>query len=148
MTLADRIVVMQGGRIEQVGTPLDLYDNPINEFVATFIGAPSMNLLMADLADGTVKIGDQTLPGPQGSGKVKLGVRPEHLILAADGLPMQVKVVEPTGAETMVFLRFEGQDVTAVFRERHSFAPGETIHLKPDPDHLHVFDGETGQRLG
>ena len=148
MTLADRIVVMQGGRIEQVGTPLDLYDNPINEFVATFIGAPSMNLLMADLADGTVKIGDQTLPGPQGSGKVKLGVRPEHLILAADRLPMQVKVVEPTGAETMVFLRFEGQDVTAVFRERHSFAPGETIHLKPDPDHLHVFDGETGQRLG
>jgi multiple sugar transport system ATP-binding protein len=148
MTLADRIVVMQGGSIEQIGTPLDLYDNPVNEFVATFIGAPSMNLLMADLADGKITIGDQTLPGPAASGKVKLGVRPEHLILTPDGLPMQVKVVEPTGAETMVFLRFEGQDVTAVFRERHSFAPGETIHLKPDPDHLHVFDAETGQRLG
>ena len=69
-------------------------------------------------------------------------------MLAEDGIPMQVKVVEPTGAETMVFLRFEGQDVTAVFRERHSFAPGETIHLKPDPNHIHVFDADSGQRLG
>ncbi|WP_299730365.1 sn-glycerol-3-phosphate ABC transporter ATP-binding protein UgpC [uncultured Tateyamaria sp.] len=147
MTLADRIVVMQGGRIEQIGTPLELYDNPVNDFVATFIGAPSMNLLRAERSDGTITLGPQHLPGPAGSGAVKLGVRPEHLILAEDGVPMQVKVVEPTGAETMVFLRFEGQDVTAVFRERHSFAPGETIHLKPDPDHIHVFDADTGQRL-
>jgi multiple sugar transport system ATP-binding protein len=147
MTLADRIVVMQGGRVEQIGTPLDLYDNPANVFVATFIGAPSMNLLAANLSDGVVQIGTRRLAGPGGAGKVKLGVRPEHLILADDGLPMQVKVVEPTGAETMVFLRFEGQDVTAVFRERHAFAPGETIHLKPDPDHIHVFDADTGQRL-
>ncbi|MFL4472119.1 ABC transporter ATP-binding protein [Tateyamaria armeniaca] len=147
MTLADRIVVMQGGKIEQIGTPLELYDNPINDFVATFIGAPSMNLLMAERKDGTVTLGPQTVAGPDGTGKVKLGVRPEHLILAEDGIPMQVKVVEPTGAETMVFLRFEGQDVTAVFRERHSFSPGETIHLKPDPDHIHMFDAETGQRL-
>ena len=147
MTLADRIVVMQGGRIEQVGTPLDLYDNPVNDFVATFIGAPSMNLLSAELADGKVKLGDQFFAGPSGAGKVRLGVRPEHLILADDGLPMQVKVVEPTGAETMVFLRFEDQDVTAVFRERHAFAPGETIHLKPDAAHLHIFDADTGQRM-
>jgi len=147
MTLADRIVVMQGGRIEQIGTPLELYDNPINDFVATFIGAPSMNLLMAERKDGTVSVGPQVFPGPGGTGKVKLGVRPEHLILADDGIPMQVKVVEPTGAETMVFLRFEGQDVTAVFRERHSFTPGDTIHLKPDPDHIHIFDADTGQRL-
>ena len=147
MTLADRIVVMQAGRIEQVGTPLDLYDNPINEFVATFIGAPSMNLLSGELSGGKVQVGGQIFSGPAGTGKVKLGVRPEHLVLSKDGLPMQVKVVEPTGAETMVFLSFEGQDVTAVFRERHAFITGQTIHLQPDPDHIHIFDADTGARL-
>ena len=147
MTLADRIVVMQGGRIEQVGTPLDLYDNPANEFVATFIGAPSMNLLPATLNAGRLQIGDHSFAGPSGSGDVKLGVRPEHLILRDDGLPMEVKVVEPTGSETMVFLNHKGQDVTAVFRERHAFAPGSTINLSPDPDHIHCFDAGTGERL-
>jgi multiple sugar transport system ATP-binding protein len=147
MTLADRIVVMHDGRIEQVGTPLDLYDNPMNDFVATFIGAPSMNLLSANLSNGKVKIGEQLFSGPNGTGEVKLGVRPEHLILSEDGLPMEVKVVEPTGSETMVFLRFEGQDVTAVFRERHAFQSGQTIHLKLDSDHLHIFSAETGARL-
>ena len=148
MTLADRIVVMQDGRIEQVGTPLDLYDNPVNEFVATFIGAPSMNLLAAHQANGAVDLGGRSFAGPAGPERpVRLGVRPEHLILAEDGLPMQVKVVEPTGSETMVFLRFETQDVTAVFRDRHAFAPGQTIHVRPDPDHVHFFDAETGARL-
>ena len=148
MTLADRIVVMQDGIIEQIGTPLELYDNPANEFVATFIGAPSMNLLSGNLSDGMVKIGDKFFAGPSGSCKVKLGVRPEHLILAKEGgLPMKVKVVEPTGAETMVFLRYEGQDVTAVFRERHTFESGQTIHLIPDQDHLHVFDYKSGAQL-
>ncbi|MEP1198933.1 ABC transporter ATP-binding protein [Tateyamaria sp.] len=147
MTLADRIVVMQAGHIEQVGTPLELYDNPRNDFVATFIGAPSMNLLAGTRSDGQVSIGDQQFAGPSGAGDIKLGIRPEHLILADDGLPMQVKVVEPTGAETMVFLRFEDQDVTAVFRERHAFEPGQTIRLKPDPDHIHIFDAESGQRV-
>jgi multiple sugar transport system ATP-binding protein len=147
MTLADRIVVMQDGNIEQVGTPLDLYDNPMNEFVATFIGAPSMNLLSGELSDGKVMLGNQLFPGPSGAGKVNLGVRPEHLILSDDGLQMEVKVVEPTGSETMVFLRFEGQDVTAVFRERHAFQFGQTIHLKPDPEHLHIFDAKSGARL-
>jgi len=147
MTLADRIVVMQAGRIEQVGTPLELYDKPTNEFVATFIGAPSMNLLAAEISGGKVSIGNLTFDGPAGSGKAKLGVRPEHLILSDDGLPMRVKVVEPTGAETMVFLRYEGQDVTAIFRERHAFTTGQTIHLKPDPNHIHIFDADTGVRL-
>ena len=146
MTLADRIVVMNGGAVEQVGTPLELYDNPANEFVATFIGAPSMNLLSAELVDGQIKIANQQFPGPAGTGPIKLGVRPEHLELSEDGLEMEVKVVEPTGSETLVFLRFQGQDVTAVFRERHAFKPGETVKLRPNPDHLHVFDAETGQR--
>ncbi|MGC3940104.1 ABC transporter ATP-binding protein [Roseobacter sp. EG26] len=147
MTLADRIVVMQGGRIEQIGTPLELYDKPENAFVATFIGAPSMNLLEGTLTDEGVRVGDQLFAGPSGSGKVWLGVRPEHLILAEDGLPMEVKVVEPTGSETMVFLRFGGQDVTAVFRERHAFESGTTIRLKPDAEHLHIFDAQTGARI-
>lgn len=147
MTLADRIVVMQGGRIEQIGTPLDLYDNPVNEFVATFIGAPSMNLLPGQLSGGQVRVGGYDFKGPTGDGPVRLGVRPEHLALADDGLAMEVKVVEPTGSETMVFLRFEGQDVTAVFRERHAFTPGQTIHLAPDSDYLHCFDAATGQRM-
>lgn len=147
MTLADRIVVMQGGRIEQIGTPLDLYDNPMNEFVATFIGAPSMNLLPGHLAAGRIRVGDQDFAGPEGDGPVRLGVRPEHLTLADAGLEMEVKVVEPTGSETMVFLHFEGQDVTAVFRERHDFKPGQIIHLAPDPAHLHCFDAQTSQRM-
>ena len=147
MTLADRIVVMQNGYIEQVGTPLELYDYPANEFVATFIGAPSMNLISGALENGSITVGTQRYPGPDGTGKVKLGVRPEHLLLSDDGLPMTVKVVEPTGSETMVFLSFENQDVVAVFRERHNFYSGQTIHLKPDTAHLHVFNADDGKRL-
>ncbi|MGZ2257266.1 ABC transporter ATP-binding protein [Roseobacter sp. A03A-229] len=152
MTLADRIVVMQAGKIEQIGTPLELYDNPANEFVATFIGAPSMNLIEGQLKTGVIDLSGHELPYPQSSasGRARLGIRPEHLELVdvGAGLPMQVKVVEPTGSETMVFLTFAGQDITAVFRERHAFAPGQTIHLRPDPEHLHCFDAQTGQRIG
>ena len=147
MTLADRIVVMQNGYIEQIGSPLELYDQPVNEFVATFIGAPSMNLLSGVLEDGRVSVGNQTFAGPAGSAKVKVGIRPEHLILSDDGIPMTVNVVEPTGSETMVFLNFEDQDVTAIFRERHDFSPGQMIKLLPDPAHLHLFDAEDGRRL-
>ena len=147
MTLADRIVVMQNGYIEQIGSPLELYDQPVNEFVATFIGAPSMNLLSGVLEDGRVSVGNQTFAGPAGSARVKVGIRPEHLILSDDGIPMTVNVVEPTGSETMVFLNFEDQDVTAIFRERYDFSPGQTIKLLPDPAHLHLFDAEDGRRL-
>jgi len=147
MTLADRIVVMQGGNIEQIGTPLDLYDNPANEFVATFIGAPSMNLVKAKLSGGQIHVGGQTYAGPTGDGTVNMGIRPEHLILSDNGLEMEVKVIEPTGSETMVFLRFEDQHITAVFRERHAFTPGQTIHLAPDPAHIHCFDAASGDRM-
>lgn len=147
MTLADRIVVMQDGYIEQIGTPLELYDNPANEFVATFIGAPSMNLLSGNLDNRFVNVGSHQFPGPDGNGPVNVGVRPEHLLLSDQGLPMTVKVVEPTGSETMVFLDFEGQDVVAVFRERHDFDSGQVIHLQPDAKHLHIFNADDGKRI-
>lgn len=147
MTLADRIVVMQNGYIEQIGTPLELYDHPANEFVATFIGAPSMNLLAGNLENGRVTIGPQQFPGPDGTGRVNVGIRPEHLTIADNGLPMTVKVVEPTGSETMVYLSYDEQDVVAVFRERQNFAPGQTIYLQPDTEQLHIFNADNGNRL-
>jgi multiple sugar transport system ATP-binding protein len=159
MTMADKIVVMQGGHIEQVGAPLDLYDRPANVFVAGFIGSPSMNLI-----DGTVRPGGAVealgahLPAPghlEESRSVTYGIRPEHLRLVGpgsdQGFEANVVVVEPTGSEIHVVLR-AGQgrgsrDIVALFRERHAFAPGQTIRLAPDPGHVHLFDRETGGRL-
>jgi len=155
MTMADKIVVMHDGHIEQVGTPLDLYDHPANIFVASFIGSPSMNLI-----DGTVHLGAAptvethgvqlaipAIAGLQDGQKVTIGIRPEHLDLSEDGLPATVSVVEPTGSETHVIMRLGDQDLVAVFRERHEFRPGLDIRLKPAPDAVHIFDHQTGQRL-
>lgn len=152
MTMADRIVVMQGGRIEQVGAPLELYDRPANVFVAAFIGSPSMNLLEGRVSGRMVDIGGSRLPLPSGvaaeEGRdVIYGIRPEHLHQAEAGLPATVAVIEPTGAETHVVLRSAGRDLTAVFRNRVAFAPGAAITLAPDPAAAHVFDKATGQRI-
>ena len=154
MTMADKIVVMRDGRIEQVGAPLELFDRPANLFVAGFIGSPSMNLLK-----GVVRKGDK--PGVDISGTlfpladnaaqdgqaVVYGVRPEHLEIHPDGVPAKISVVEPTGSETLVFLRFGDREMVALFRERHDFKPGDTLTLKPRLDHIHLFDAETGKRL-
>jgi len=153
MTLADRIVVMQDGRIEQMGAPLELYDKPVNEFVATFIGAPSMNMLDAtyDAASNTIDLGGARIPAPSAKlkdgQKLRLGVRPEHLEISELGLAMHVSVVEPTGSETLVFLKFLGHNMTAVFHDRHTFRPGDTIHLGVDPAHVHLFDAQDGLRI-
>jgi multiple sugar transport system ATP-binding protein len=155
MTMADKIVVMRDGRIEQVGAPLELFDRPANLFVAGFIGSPSMNLLK-----GVVRKGDKSIveiagtPFPMAaSSKVEdgrnvvYGVRPEHLEIHPDGVPAKISVVEPTGSETLVFLRFGEGEMVALFRERHDFKPGDTLHLKPRLDQVHLFDAETGNRL-
>ncbi|CAH2399894.1 ABC transporter ATP-binding protein [Mesorhizobium escarrei] len=155
MTMADKIVVMRDGRIEQVGAPLELFDRPANLFVAGFIGSPSMNLLK-----GVVRKGDKPIveiagtPFPMAaSSKVEdgrnvvYGVRPEHLEIHPDGVPAKISVVEPTGSETLVFLRFGEGEMVALFRERHDFKPGDTLHLKPRLDQVHLFDAETGNRL-
>ncbi|MEM8871819.1 MAG: sn-glycerol-3-phosphate ABC transporter ATP-binding protein UgpC [Pseudomonadota bacterium] len=152
MTLADKIVVMQAGRIEQIGSPLDMYDRPQNIFVATFIGAPAMNLLRGVVRGGSVEVHGAALPLPAdvttAEGQdVTYGVRPEHLDLSEAGLPVEVAVVEPTGPETLVFTRCRGQEVIASLRDRQNLHPGQAVHLAPRRDHVHLFDTHTGVRL-
>jgi len=148
---------MNGGHVEQIGSPLELYDRPRNLFVAGFIGSPSMNLLEGrvtaiDGASATLTLADTTLSVPAAGLRdgqaVTLGVRPEHMGLAETGLPAVIRVVEPTGPELHVVLATGGQEITAVFRERHSFGPGDNVHLALDSDQLHLFDTASGNRIG
>ncbi|MBP5990508.1 MAG: sn-glycerol-3-phosphate ABC transporter ATP-binding protein UgpC [Piscinibacter sp.] len=158
MTMGDQIVVMRDGRIEQTGSPLELYDRPANTFVAGFIGSPAMNFLPGTLrragGQASVQLADGTaLPAPAGTAgddgqPVIFGTRPEHLSLGSGGgIPTQVVVVEPTGADTFVSCRHQGSELSVVFRERHAFAPGSTIHLQPDLSRAHLFDAQSGRRL-
>ena len=159
MTMADQIVVMRDGRIEQAGRPLDLYDYPANTFVAGFIGSPAMNLLEGELAaDGdrpAVRIGDGVmlpLAGAAGASpgqRVIYGARPEHIRMAGDaeGLEVEVVVVEPTGADTLVVARVGGQQMLASFKERHELRPGQRIRVAPERSLVHLFDAGTGRRL-
>lgn len=161
MTMADQIVVMRDGRIEQAGTPLHLYDDPDNLFVATFIGSPAMNTL-----SGTILI-ESGMPfvqtkngtrlalasdfGTAYGRRVHYGLRPEHFSLSGDGedgaIPAKIVVVEPTGAEILVICHVDGQEVQVVFRERHDFKPGQMIHLAPNRDKALLFDQDSGQRI-
>jgi multiple sugar transport system ATP-binding protein len=159
MTMADQIVVMRDGIVEQRGQPLELYDHPANVFVAGFIGSPAMNFLpgtvrgsgpsaVVEMAEGT------RLPVPRDAKvaegqAVTYGMRPEHFALAPEGqgLAATVVVVEPTGADTLVFAKVAGHEVTAVFRERHDFRAGDAIRLQPDATHAHVFDAASGNSL-
>jgi multiple sugar transport system ATP-binding protein len=159
MTMADRIVVMHDGIVEQIGTPLELYDYPTNLFVAGFIGSPAMNFIpgvvrgngsagFIETDAGTRLPLPRNAPAPVDS-KVVFGIRPEHLALGngGDGVTADVQVIEPTGAETQVFVEMAGTQVTAVFTERHDFQPGDRITLTPRPDTIHLFDAETGRHL-
>ena len=152
MTMADVIVVMRDGHIAQMGAPLQLYDHPANTFVAGFIGSPAMNLLDGVAENGAVRVTDISLPVPVGKNlmpgqKVKYGIRPEDLHLSDHGIAATVAVVEPTGSETHIVFKTAGRDLTAVFRERHAFAPGTPVHLAPDGSKVHLFDAETGDRI-
>ncbi len=156
MTMADKIVVMHGGKVEQIGTPLELYDDPANLFVAGFIGSPAMNFLTGKLvSDGAgrgVRIAeDCVLPAPanrEADGtEVVIGVRPEHFEIDQSCVRAQVVVVEPTGADTQVYCRIAGQAVTAVSRERHTFRPGDTIDLKPTYGKCYLFNPASGARI-
>ena len=155
MTMADKIVVLRDGRVEQVGAPLDLYDRPANLFVAGFIGSPAMNLLEGESVDG----GDRTrrraawrFRFPRGSAasgrEVVYGIRPEHLEIAPRRHLGASRVVEPTGSETQVFLRFGGHDATRRLPRAHAERPGATLGVPaPMPAHVHLFDAETEKRI-
>lgn len=158
MTMADKIVVMHDGIVEQIGAPLELYDNPANRFVAGFIGSPAMNFMSGHITgvNGSANLrteGGIDLPlgakAPDASdGRPAVyGVRPEHFVLSGEGAEASVVVVEPTGSEIQVVADMGGDHVVAVFRERHDLKPGQKIHLQPNPELVHLFDSDSGQRL-
>ena len=152
MTMADKIVVMHDGVVEQIGAPLELYDRPANQFVAGFIGSPAMNFLPARGDGAGVALAEVDFRLPlgtpvQANRPVVLGIRPEHLEIADDGFEAEVVVIEPTGSETQLFARVGSQEIAAVFRERHEFAPGQRIRLRPRPQYVHLFDQSSGQRI-
>ena len=158
MTMADRIVVMHDGRVEQIGEPLELYDKPDNLFVAQFIGSPAMNVVNGSLrrANGHayVECGRVNWPIPPGPGAdgqaVALGVRPEHLALAGAGresVPGEIIVVEPTGAETELLVQVGDAQITLVTTGRPNVNPGEKVGVAIDPGAAHLFDAKSGQRL-
>ncbi|WP_018153078.1 ABC transporter ATP-binding protein [Leeia oryzae] len=157
MTMADRIVVMNAGRIEQVGRPLELYDRPANLFVAGFIGSPSMNFI-----EGTVAAGDNgpvlltegggAFPLPasaaQPGQKVTLGIRPEHIDTVSSGpITANVNVVEPTGAETHFYGKIADVAICVAAHRRLDVAPGQQVHLAFPLDKIHLFDTPSGQRI-
>ena len=151
MTMADRIVVLRDGRIEQAGAPLELYDRPINTFVATFIGSPAMNLIEGRCRDGCLAIaGDETTPLAadvrfEHDRPLTIGVRPEHIEIVAhdcDGISGRVVGIEPTGAETLALIDAAGGRLTVVTRERLQLQPGDPVRLRPVLARQHHFDAD------
>jgi len=152
MTMADRMVVMNDGRAEQIGAPMDVYERPASLFAAQFIGSPAMNVIEAEgRADG-VHLGGAVLPAPPGvRGPVMLGLRPEHLVPDPDGpLSMQVLLAEPLGANTLLHGALAGgQSFTASLPGVHrAGARGEVLRLSIPPENMHLFDPRSGRRLG
>jgi len=159
MTMADRIVVLNDGRVEQIGQPLEVYDRPVNMFVAEFIGSPSINFFpgVVRRPNGglVVEAGDGTrLPLPPDAAvaegdNVVYGIRPEHLELSDDesAIPVTIGVVEPTGFDTLVFSEVAGVEVCAHFTERYPLSPGQQIRLAPRLEYVHLFEADTGNRI-
>ena len=156
MTMADKIVVLHDGAVEQIGSPLELYDRPANLFVAGFIGSPAMNFIKARLDGGErpalitasgVKIPLNAAPRVAAGSEIVMGVRPEHVSLGLPpAMPAQIMVIEPTGYETQVIAKFAGQEIVCVFRERLNGRAGDSIALTFEGP-LHFFDAETGQAI-
>jgi multiple sugar transport system ATP-binding protein len=159
MTMGDRVAVMKDGLLQQVDTPLALYDRPANLFVAGFIGSPAMNLLSAKPSDGGAKIGDFVVPVDRAaaakmSGDITVGVRPEawRIVTEAEGgLPVKVAVVEELGADAFLYgtSDVEGTPNQVVVRmeARRDVQKGSVVHVTTDPEKVHVFDTATGERL-
>ena len=150
MTMADRMIVMNGGVAEQIGTPLDVYERPQTLFAAQFIGSPSMNILETDLRAGQVLVPGGSFAVAAADGPVKLGLRPEHVVPDADGpLALVVHLAEPLGANTLLHGMLEGTDIafTASLAGVHrTGGRGQVLRLNADPANLHLFD-MAGQRI-
>jgi multiple sugar transport system ATP-binding protein len=159
MTMGDRVAVMQNGVLQQVDSPLSLYDRPVNLFVAGFIGSPSMNLLSAKPTEGGARIGNYVVPidrqaAARASGDITVGVRPEAWRLVGEsegGLPIRVTVVEELGADAFLYgtCDVEGTPSEIVGRidARREIQKGSVVHVTTDPRHVHVFDTASGARL-
>ncbi len=154
MTMADKIVVLNGGGIEQAGAPLELYNNPANLFVAGFIGSPEINFFQSRYEGGTaVRVkGGQELPlgtaldVPVGT-EIVYGVRPQHITLGATGVPATAVIVEPTGDAQEVLARVGEEDISVVVRDHALLSPGDKVNLVIDPAKVFIFDKATGLRL-
>ncbi|MGH3457692.1 ABC transporter ATP-binding protein [Aeromicrobium sp.] len=158
MTMGDRVAVLKDGLLQQVDTPLGLYDRPSNLFVAGFIGSPAMNLLSATVAEGVARIGRYEVPvdreaASSSSGPITVGVRPEswRMVDEGTGLPVTVLVIEELGSDAFVYgtCDVEGTPEQIVVRveARRFLVKGSTIHVSADPHHVHVFDTATGANL-
>ncbi|MBB3181877.1 ABC transporter ATP-binding protein [Variovorax sp. Sphag1AA] len=154
MTMADRIVVLNAGKVEQAGSPLDLFDRPANQFVAGFIGSPAMNFIRGRCtSDGFETAGARVPIAPaalmQEWREVILGIRPEHFEIstASEGVATQVLLVEPLGSETQLTLQLGDTQVIALFHERLTVAPGDMLHVRPKPGAVHMFEPATGIRM-
>ncbi len=154
MTMADMVVVLNAGRVEQVGAPLELYDRPVNQFVAGFIGSPAMNFIAGTITREGFSAAGVVLPLPQGAtpwpqGPAVYGIRPEHLVPSAQGgVPATVLLVEPMGSETQLTVQVAESRVVCVLHERVGFSPGETVHLLPKMEAVHLFSADNGKRMG
>jgi multiple sugar transport system ATP-binding protein len=156
MTMADQIIVLRNGRIEQAGAPLEIYDRPANSFVASFIGSPGMNLLEATLAEDRASVAvkggqelqlDRTTNAPAGT-RLLVGIRPEHFVVAANGvagetLNIVVDSIETTGAEQAIIGTVSGQPLSIVLRDRRLLGCGDHLQLVVSPANIHIFN-ETG----
>ena len=151
--MADRIVVLRDGVVEQTGTPAELYDRPVNTFVATFIGSPAMNLIPGHRTErGLALTGGGALDAVPAavSKECVVGVRPEHLEVvsatAPGAWPVTLEVVEFAGADTMLSCRLGDSQLLAMVHDRVSARPGAAIGLRPRADHVHWFDAQSGRR--
>ena len=155
MTMADKIVVMNEGLVEQTGSPLELYDKPVNIFVAGFIGSPSMNLLNASINSNSINLGNAgSIPIirktiSENNSDVILGIRPSHMDISknGEGLKFQIDVIEPTGADSLVYGRINDTECCVQTSERLNLKSGEIIHILPNEDNLHFFDNQSNERI-
>jgi multiple sugar transport system ATP-binding protein len=152
MTMADKIVVLNGGRVEQIGTPLELYDRPANLFVATFMGSPAMNIFPGRVTENGIFVAGMAnvamkADAPIGT-EISYGLRPDDVAIGGEGsVSAEVLVVEPTGAETHVTARLGGHEITIVSKRRLDTKPGDVLPISLTSEHSHLFEASTGRRI-